>query len=144
MKSVVININKYNVIFKIGDDEMVYKTDVNKFVKESGLTIENVVFPIEVEGFYIKLSAFSKTFSCGNVIENLFMEIKKNNMDNSLFVIDFDGVEEVTKNFYKIYTKILLETSNKIITINMDTNLSNEFSNFIIENIIDPNNDVEE
>lgn len=135
MKPIVIKRNKNNIIFKVGVEDMVYKTDINSFVEETGVTIQNVNFPIE--GYYIRLSEIGKTFICGNIIENLFIELKKNEVENSLLVLDFDGVEELSDNFFKGYTKILLQTSNKVITINMNTGLSNGFSSFILSNIIE-------
>ena len=54
---------------------------------------------------------------------------------NTLIIIDFDGVEEATESFFKSYTKFLLESNNKIITINMNTILAKTYSDFIISNI---------
>lgn len=133
MKPVLIDIDKYNIIFKIGVEEMIYKTDINSFVEESGVTIQNISFPIE--GYYIELADISTSFICGNIIENLFLELEKNEVTNSLLVIDFNKVEELSENFFKEYTKALLSTSNKIITINMSTGLSNDFSSFIKDSI---------
>lgn len=134
MKTNILDEKNSNIIFKAEIEEMVYKTDINSFVTESGVTIQNVSFPIK-KAYYINLSNISKTLICGNIIENLFLELQKNNVENSLLVVDFNGVKELSKSFYEGYTKVLLQTSNKIITINMDTQLSNEFSAFVLSNI---------
>lgn len=142
MKPILITKNKNNIIFTAGVEEMVYKTDINSFVENTGITIQNISFPLY--GYYVRLSDFSTTFVCGNILENLFIELKKNDIENSLIVVDFKGVEELSNSFYQSYTKILLETSNKIITINMNTGLSNEFSSFIISNILEKPEEEEE
>ena len=121
---------------------MVYKTDINSFVENTGITIQNISFPIK--GYYINLSEISTTFVCGNILENIFYELQKDNIENSLIIMNFDDVEELSENFVKEYTKILLQTSNKIITINMNTELSNQFSFFILSNIKDINEEDEE
>lgn len=136
MQSSPINIKNDDIQLQIQVEDMVLKTDINSFIDDSAVSIQNVSFPITSNFYYIKLSEYSKTFSCGNVVENLFFNIKKD-LDNELLVFDFDGVEEISDNFYKSYTKLLLETSHKIITINMNTNLSNQFSNFINSNIFE-------
>ena len=56
---------------------------------------------------------------------------------NANIVIDFKNVEELSENFYKSYTKILLNTSNKIISINLNTRLTNDYGNFIKRNIVE-------
>lgn len=136
MIPILINKDECEIIFTVGVEKMVYKTDINSFVAETGMTIQNISFPIE--GIYINLIEVGKNFVCGNIMENLFMELKRNDIDNALIVVDFDGIEELSESFYKSYTKVLLETSNKIITINMNTKLSNGFANFIRKNIIVP------
>lgn len=130
---IILEKDNCNIFFTAGVEKMVYKTDINSFVENTGVTVQNVTFP--VPGYYIKLSNISENFICGNIIENLFMELRKNDIKNSLIVLDFDGVKELSNNFLINYTKILLETSNKIITINMSTALSNEFGSFVLSNL---------
>ena len=43
---------------------------------------------------------------------------------------DFDGVLEVSQNFVDVYTKYLLETKNKVITINQNNDVSNAFGEY--------------
>jgi len=136
MIPILLDKKNNNIIFKTEIEDMVYKTDINSFIEESGVTIQNISFPIE--GYYVNLGDISKKFICGNIMENFFIELKKNDVVNSLLVINFDGVTELSESFFKSYTKILLETSNKIITINMNTELSNSFANFILTNIQEP------
>ena len=49
MKMIPVNISIKNsdIIFRTGDDKVVYKSDINSFIADSGVTIKNVVFPIE-------------------------------------------------------------------------------------------------
>ena len=51
--------------------------------------------------------------------------------------MDFDEVEEVVDSFFESYTKFLLTTNNKVITINMNTNITNQFGFFISEKILE-------
>lgn len=133
-------INQNDICFKIGDDTVVYETDVNAFQKNSGLTIQNIDLTLlrellDEKVYYLKLSTVSPTFSCGNILENILLNIKAEE-DNVLLILDFKGVEEVSNSFFKSYTKFLLETSNKVISINMSTIISNEFGNFIMSTIL--------
>ena len=123
-----VTINKDNIELKIGDDTVVYETDVNSFEENAGMVVRNIIFP--VNGIYIYLKDISTTFNCGNVIDTLNLLIQKE-YENKLIVIDFDEIEEVTNSFFKSYTKFLLGSTNKIITINMNTALTNAFSNYI-------------
>ena len=132
-------VDENDIQFKVGDDKVVYETDVNAFLVNTGLTIQNIDLTL-LEGYYLQLSSLGKTFSCGNLLDNIFLSLKIEE-DNILLIIDFDGVEEVSESFFKSYTKFLLETSNKVITINMDTAISNAFSDFILERIIDITNE---
>ena len=127
MKSTSIYINKKDIKMKFMVETMEY-IDVNSFVKDTGVTVKNISFPIK--GHFIRLKNLGDTFVCGNILTNFFVELKKE-INNDLIIIDFDGVEEISENFLKNYTKILLESSNKIITINMNTALSNDFARFI-------------
>lgn len=136
MKPLLIIKNRNNIIFQAGVEEMVYKTDINSFVEESGLTIQNINFPIE--GYYVKVANLGDKVTCGNLIENAFIELQNEGVSNTLIVVDFIEVEQLSESAMKSYTKILLQSSNKIITINMDTSVSNGFSSFILQNIIPP------
>lgn len=136
MKPLLIIKNRNNIIFQAGVEEMVYKTDINSFVEESGLTIQNINFPIE--GYYVKVADLGDKVTCGNLIENAFIELQNEGVSNTLIVVDFIEVEQLSESAMKSYTKILLQSSNKIITINMDTSVSNGFSSFILQNIIPP------
>ena len=126
-------IDSDNVEFRIGDGSVVYTTDINSFEENSGLTIHNIEFS-SLTGYYLRLGDINTAFNCGNIINNLDIELKRNET-SILLIIDFDEVTEVSNSFFKTYTKFLLETSNKVITINMNTAISNTFSDFIQTNI---------
>lgn len=128
-----IFIDSNNVEFRIGDGSVVYKTDINSFEENSGLIIHNIEFS-SLTGYYLRLGDINTAFNCGNIINNLDIELKRNEK-SILLIIDFDEVTEVSNSFFKTYTKFLLETSNKVITINMNTAISNTFSDFIQTNI---------
>ena len=142
MIPILINKDEYEIIFTVGVEKMVYKTDINSFVAETGMTVNNVSFPIK--GIYINLSEIGKNFVCGNIMENLFLKLKRNGIEDELLIVDFNDIEELSESFYQSYTKVLLETSNKIITINMNTRLSNEFASFIKKSIIQKTEEDEE
>jgi len=124
-----VTVNQNDIIFTIGDGTVVYETDINAIELNSGITIKNIDFS-SIKGYWIKLSVINKKLICGHILDNIAIAIKKQ-MDNSLVIIDFSEIEEVSENFLKSYTKFLLETSNKVITINMDATISNDFGNFI-------------
>lgn len=137
MTPISVSINKNNIVFKSGDEDVVYKTDVNAFLEDTGLTIQNVTFPIESEKvFYIKLSDKTSTFNCGNSLDNILLEIERE-VDSGLLIINFKDVEEVSSYFLKEYTKFLLRTKNKIITINMSPLISNDFGDYIEQSILE-------
>ena len=138
MKMIPVNISIKNsdIIFRTGDDKMVYKSDINSFMADSGVTIKNVVFPIESSKvYYLPLGSLNKTFVCGNLFSNIMLELERAEEKNRIVIIDFNDVEEVSSAFLSTYTKFLLETSDKVITINMNTSISNDFGSYVLSNI---------
>lgn len=126
-----------DIIFRTGDDKVVYTTEVNTFVENSGLTIKNVILPLSSSKvYYSKLSDVSQNYICGNGFKTNMLEIKKELNTDGILILDFADVEEVSVSFLSTYTKFLLESSNKIITINMSIEISNMFSTYILKNII--------
>ena len=138
MKMIPINVTIKNndIIFRTGDDKVVYKSDINSFIADSGVTIKNIVFPIESSKvYYLPLGSLNKTFVCGNLFSNIMLELERAEEKNRIVIIDFDGVDEVSSPFLSTYTKFLLETSDKVITINMNMAISNDFSSYVLSNI---------
>lgn len=135
LKSARVVVDKNLIKIKTGDDSVVYETDINSFEENSGVTIHNIILQ-ELEAYYISLKSISDTFGCGNIFDNLALQID-NEYQNVLLIIDFDGVEEIVDSFFESYTKFLLKTSNKVITINMNTGITNQFGNFIKQNILE-------
>lgn len=130
-----VSINKNDIIFRTGDEKVVYKTDVNAFLENTGVTIQNTRIPFSSDKvFYVKLSKTNKTFNCGKSLQNVLLDIQRE-IDNGLLIIDFEGTEEVSQSFLKAYTQFLLQTSNKVITIGMSAEISSAFSSFIRLNI---------
>ncbi|MBO5180181.1 MAG: hypothetical protein J6B87_07555 [Clostridia bacterium] len=138
MKMIPVNVTIKNndIIFRTGDDKVAYKSDINSFIADSGVTIKKIVFPIESSKvYYLPLGSLNKTFVCGNLFSNIMLELEKVEEKNRIVIIDFDGVDEVSAAFLSTYTKFLLETSDKVITINMNMAISNDFGSYVISNI---------
>ena len=136
MIPVEIVLNEKDIIFRTGDDKVAYKSDINSFIADSGVTIKNIVFPIESSKvYYLPLGSLNKTFVCGNLFSNIMLELERVEEKNRIVIIDFDGVDEVSAAFLSTYTKFLLETSDKVITINMNMAISNDFGSYVISNI---------
>lgn len=139
MKIIPVNvvISTNDISFRTGDDKVVYETEINTFIEDSGLTLNNVIFPLTTEKvYYCKLSEESQEYICGNRFKTNMLEIKKELDEKGIFIIDFEKVKEVSNSFLSTYTKFLLESSDKIITINMGIDVSNAFSTFILSNIL--------
>lgn len=138
MKMIPVNISIKNsdIIFRTGDDKVVYKSDINSFIADSGVTVKNIVFPIKSSKvYYLPLGSLNKTFVCGNLFSNIMLELERAEEKNRIVIIDFNDVEEVSSAFLSTYTKFLLETSDKVITINMNTSISNDFGSYVLSNI---------
>lgn len=136
MIPVNISIKNSDIIFRTGDDKVVYKSDINSFITDSGVTVKNIVFPIESSKvYYLPLGSLNKTFVCGNLFSNIMLELERAEEKNRIVIIDFNDVEEVSSAFLSTYTKFLLETSDKVITINMNTSISNDFGSYVLSNI---------
>ena len=138
MKMIPINviIKNNDIIFRTGDDKVVYKSDINSFLENTGVTIQNVVFPLRsTKVYYLPLSAIGKEFVCGNLFSNILLELEREEEKNRIIIVDFQDVEEVSAAFLSTYTKFLLETSDKIITINMNLAISNDFASYVLSNI---------
>ena len=139
IQSTLININSDDISFAIKEDETKtnYQTKPNQFIENSGVTIQNVIFPFFTENeddvYLIQVSDFGTNFECGKVIENLFLLLNQN-IKNKVIIIDFDEVESVSKEFSESLTKIILETTNKIIPINMSIKMTKTFGRFILDN----------
>ena len=58
-----INYNKFNIKFLADSDFMIYESDINAFLDETGLTVQNINLPLESDKInYILLSEAGKTF----------------------------------------------------------------------------------
>lgn len=130
MIRILIDSNK--VKLKFMEDEEV-STEINALIENSGVTLQNIEYPIPVY-YLVLVENFGTTMKCGNVINTFFTAIKEQ-IKNSIIVIDFNGIEEVSENFCAQYCKYILNTNNKILTINQDINVSNIFANFVLTNI---------
>lgn len=136
MIPVQVSINKNDIIFRTGDENVVYKSSVNGFLENTGLTIQNIMLPMKSEKvFYFPLIEIGQTFTCGTSLTNALLRLEQES-ENGLVIIDFNEVTEVSQGFLKAYLTFLLETSNKVITINMNTSISSIFSTYIINNVL--------
>ena len=117
------------------DDKLIYKNNINAFIEEDGVTIQNIEYP--VPAYYVNLyDVYGKTLKCGNII-NTFFTALKSQVDNSLIIMDFENIEEISDSFCSQYYKHLLTTKNKIITINQNINVSNIFAEFVLTHSYD-------
>lgn len=132
---VKVIINEKTLKFELGDDTIVYYDDVNAFMENTGLTIQNVELT-QLKAYYLKLGNSDKTFACGGLFDNLVLRINQE-VDNVLLIIDFKDVEEASESLLKSYTEFLLTTKNKVITINMNIQITTRFGMFIENNIKD-------
>lgn len=117
----------------IGDDNIVFEEKQNIFNTNTGLTIDNVHPQIPV--YYVSIADFGEKLLCGNIIDNINIALLYNNIDNIILVIDFEGVLQINESFCEEYLKYLLETKNKVITINQNIEVSNAFASYVIDNI---------
>lgn len=111
--------------------------ETNSISEKEGIIVNNVVFPIQNE--YIKLIQLSeltsKNIECGRVINNIYLAIEQEEND-FIIIFDFTDIKTVSENFCKDWTKLLLQTKSKIITINMNPVISATFSTFIENNLL--------
>ena len=139
IQSTLININTDDMSFIMKEDETqsTYQTKPNQYVENSGVTIQNVIFPFFTENeddtYILKVSDFGTNFECGKIIENLFLMLNQS-IKNKVIIIDFDEVVSVSEEFSESLTKIILETTNKIIPINMSIRMTKTFGQFILDN----------
>ncbi len=116
-----------------GDDNVVYETKKNLIVKEKGVIVENP--QIGIPAYIVGVGAFGSELLCGNVIDNIFTALQMAGVDETILIVDFDGVENVSDQFCEAYYKFLLNTKSKVITLNMDIDVSNIFASFIYDSI---------
>lgn len=111
-----------------GDNDMVYKVKKNIFKKDTGLTIENP--QNDIPAYLIEMSNFGESLMCGNVFNNLAAVLSQNDLDGVILLVDFSNVIEVSSNFCESYVKYLLTTKNKVITLNQNVDVSNQFGEY--------------
>ena len=131
MNSQQVNID--NVSIKVANlNDLV--NDINYFAEKEGIVLKNVMFPIN-ECIYIPLINNGQTrIECGKIIDNLYL-FSESNQENYIYIYDFDEIERVSEDFCKSFTKLLLQSKSKIITINMNAAISATFSQFIEKNL---------
>ena len=135
IKSVNVELEDNFIIFKYqGDDNILYKTQLNVFEENTGLTIQNP--GINIPAYILELNIFGAKIMCGHTIDNIVGYLKNSDLENILLIIDFNGVLEVSENFIEQYVKFLLSTKSKVISINQNTNINNTLSQYV-ESIID-------
>ena len=123
-----------NVYFHYaGDDNVVYESKKNLIVKDKGVIVENP--QSGVPAYVITLEAFGSELLCGNIIDNIFTALQMSGIDETILIVDFDGINSVSDQFCESYFKFLLSTKNKVITINMSVDVSNIFGGFVYNEI---------
>jgi len=130
-----INFKDNKILFQyIGDDSIVYQTQQNQFLENTGLTIKNPTTNIPVYG--LKLNEWGTALRCGHIIDNIAGRLKKNGLGNIILIVDFAGITEVSESFCEQYLNFLLTTPSKIININQNTSINNVFVSYM-DSIVD-------
>ena len=107
---------------------------INLFEKDTGVIISNPQF--DIPAYVLHLKQFGTSLICGHIIENLIGYLKKTDLEEILLIIDFDEIVEISTSFSEEYTRFLLSTKSKVLSINQNTNISNTLSEYILS-IID-------
>ncbi len=130
IKQVQFDLNDSLIVFRyIGSDKIIYQTQVNQFLENTGLTIKNPSVNIPVYG--IELKEWGTSLLCGHIIENINARLQESELNNIILIIDFNGIVEISENFCEQYFNFLLTTTSKIININMNTSINNTFVDYI-------------
>lgn len=112
-----------------GDDDIIYTTQKNQFLEETGLTIKNPDF--NIPAYVLKLSRFGEHLICGHIIDNIVGYLKNAELENIFLIIDFEGVTDISDNFAEQYIRFILSTKSKTISINQNTNISNTMAQYL-------------
>lgn len=130
MKQMKIDFSDDFITFRyIGDDSIIYQTQRNQFITDSGLTIQNPDVNIPVYG--LPLNQWGSSLICGHIIDNIAGQLQKVELENIVLIVDFKDITEISTNFCEQYFNFLLATKNKVININMNTNINNTFVSYI-------------
>lgn len=121
-----------NVYFHYeGSDDVIYKTKKNLIVKNEGIVVKNP--QTDISAYVLNLNVFGKELLCGNIIENIVVNLKLHDMDEVVLIVDFDGVDEISEHFCESYFRFLLESKCKITTLNMSLDVSNIFASYVYD-----------
>lgn len=135
LRSVNVDLQENIITFRYqGSDDIIYKTQINSFQENTGLTIANP--DTNIPAYALQLNQFGTDIKCGHIVENIVAFLKSINMDNVLLIIDFQGVVSISQSFAEEYIKFVLSTKSKVISINQNTNINNGLSRYV-ESIID-------
>lgn len=135
LQSVNIDLEDNFILFRYeGSDDIIYKTQKNLFEENTGVTISNP--DIDIPAYLLSLSQYGTSIMCGHIIDNIIGYLKNAELENILLIVDFTDVIEISNSFAEQYTKFILSTKSKVISINQNTNITNVLSAYI-EGIID-------
>lgn len=135
LQSVNIELEDNFILFRYeGSDDIIYKTQKNLFEENTGVTISNP--DIDIPAYLLSLSQYGTSIMCGHIIDNIIGYLKNAELENILLIVDFADVIEISNSFAEQYTKFILSTKSKVISINQNTNITNVLSAYI-EGIID-------
>jgi hypothetical protein len=128
------------IIFRcIGDDTIVYQTQKNKFIVESGLTIENP--DVNIPAYLLPLDQWGTSLRCGHIIDNIVGQLKNVGLENIILIVDFKNIVDISEEFCSQYFNFMLTTKSKIININQNTNINNIFVSYI-DNVVEYQDEV--
>lgn len=135
IKQLAVNFNKNIITFQyIGSDKIVYQTQKNQFIKDSGLTIKNPT--TEIPAYLLELNQWGSSLLCGHIIDNIAGYLQGSGLSDIILIVDFSGVKEVSSSFCEQYLNFMLTTTSKIININQNTSINNTFVAYL-DNVID-------
>ena len=130
LKHIKVDFKNNLIIFKYqGSDDIIYKTQKNQFIENSGLTIKNP--EVGIKAYLLPLNEWGSSLICGHIIDNIAGLLQKNKLENIILFVDFNGITQISKSFCEEYFKFMLTTPSKVININMNTNINNTFVSYI-------------
>ena len=111
------------------ESKIVYQTQKNIFMENTGLTIQNP--DINIKAYSLVLNQWGTSLQCGHIIDNIIGYLKNSGLESIILIVDFSDIVSISENFWEQYFKFMLSTKSKVININQNTNISNSFTNYI-------------
>ena len=124
-----INLLDNIILFKHTGDIDMYQTQINQFIENNGVTIQNPTTNIPV--YRLPLNQWGSSLICGNIINNINVTLKKQNLENIILIMDFDNITEISESFCEEFFRFILSTKSKVININQNTSINSTLVSYI-------------